>query len=128
MGSNMVSIRADGKWLLKELGLFIEPLEVCDAQGKLLGIFVPANMERCKEKQAEILSKIDWAEIRRRAKDPRQGEPLHKTLGHIKKLEQEMERRKSTGLPALTNEEAMTYYRELRDAENASSGMPQPDI
>jgi hypothetical protein len=106
----MMSLIADDNTLLKDVRLFIEPVEVYDAAGKLLGLFVPANLERCKERQAEILAKVDWAEIDRRAKSGERGVPFDHTLARLK---QEMERRKKGGEKEWSQEEALAYYHSI---------------
>src|SRR6266851_274338 len=83
----MVDLIADERRLLKDLGRFIEPVEVFDADGKLLGLFVPANLERCRQIYEESIAKTDWAEIKRRsAQETGQGVPLWKVFEHLKTL------------------------------------------
>jgi hypothetical protein len=43
-------------------------------------------------------------------------------LLRLKRLEQEMERRREKGEKPLTNDEAMVYFRTLRDQEDAGNG------
>jgi hypothetical protein len=117
-------IHVNDSWPVKNLGLFTEPIELCDSQGKLLGVFVPANLERCRQQQAEYVASIDWAEIERRRQDPRPGEPLERTLLLLKKVELELERRKAAGEKPMTNEEAMAYYRDLRRQAQEANGVP----
>jgi hypothetical protein len=73
----MSFLKADDDTLLKELAIFLDPVEITDANGKLLGIFVPANLERARQRHAEMAAKTDWAEINRRAemasKSPEKG-------------------------------------------------------
>jgi hypothetical protein len=121
-GYTVVTVHADDTWLLKDLGLFVEPVEVYDPQGKFLGLFVPANLERGKEIYARVLAGIDWKEIERRRQDPRPGVPLKDTLARFKQVEQEIERRKAAGEPPMTNEETMAYYRSLRDRQDGGNG------
>jgi hypothetical protein len=103
---NVGAIKADDTRLMKDLGRFIEPVEIYDAQGKMLGLFVPANLERCKQKQAEILAKIDWAEIERRGRDPAECVPNALVLAGLKQLSLESARRQQTGERPLTLDEA----------------------
>jgi hypothetical protein len=68
----MVHVVADESWLLKDLALFAEPVEVRDEDGKLLGLFVPANLERGQQIYAEVAAGADRAEIERlrQSKEP----------------------------------------------------------
>jgi hypothetical protein len=110
----MFAIPAD-KTLLKALASFLEPVEVHDTTGKLLGLFVPANLEKCKQLQAEFLSQIvDWDEIECHKQ---LNEPTHafkETLAWLKKLEEEVRRREAAGEKALTTDEGLAYFRSLR--------------
>jgi hypothetical protein len=83
---------------------------------------VPANLERCQQMYAETLAKIDWVEVERRRQDPRPGEPLERTNQLLKKVDQEIERRRAAGEAAMNHAEAMAYYRALRDQERAAIG------
>jgi hypothetical protein len=120
----MLPVYADDSGRVKNLGLFFEPVEIWDASGKLLGVFVPANMERCKQQQAEFVASIDWAEIHRRQQDPGPREPLERTLLHLKQVDQESERRKAAGERPMTTDEAMAFYRELRRQAQEANGAP----
>lgn len=111
----MVALTADDNRLLKDVGLFIEPIEVYDAKGKLLGLFVPANLERGKELYAQVEARIDRTEINRRKQSDEKGEPFEIVLERLRKLEAEIERRKSIGECDLTRDEALAYFRSLRD-------------
>jgi hypothetical protein len=83
----MVELIADDRCLLKDLGRFIEPVEVLDANGNLLGLFVPANLERGKQIYAESMARIDWAEIDRRAtEEAGKGVPLRVVFEHLMTL------------------------------------------
>ena len=64
-----ITLHPDEVWTLDDLGRLVEPAEISDANGRLLGIFVPANLERGKRLYAESASKIDAAEIQRRCKN-----------------------------------------------------------
>ena len=118
----MVSIQVDNTCLTKDLGAFIEPVEIHDSQGKLLGLFVPANLERGKQLYDETLAKIDWAAVERRRQDSRPGEPLARTLQILKELGQEIERRQTAGQPAFSDEEALTRFRALRQQAQGTNG------
>jgi hypothetical protein len=64
---NMIQVTADGGLALKDLALLVEPVEINDANGKLLGLFVPANFERGRQLADKVGAETDWAEIERRA-------------------------------------------------------------
>jgi hypothetical protein len=120
----MVSLTADDTALLKDVGLFIEPVEIYDASGKFLGLFVPANLERGKETYARAAARLDRAEIERRKQSKGMGLPLRDGLDRLKKLEAEMERRKAAGERDFTTEEALDYFRSLRN-QNAAATEPE---
>jgi hypothetical protein len=83
----MIHLTADDSSLLKDLRLFVEPVEVLDPSGKLLGLFVPANLERGKRLYEEMDERIDWAEIeRRKTEETGQGRPLHEIFETLKTL------------------------------------------
>lgn len=111
----MITLTADETWLLKDVRLFVEPVEILDSEGKLLGLFVPANLERGKELYAKALAKVDWAEIERRKQSREPGIPLRDTLDRIGLLDKEIRRRKEAGEKEFTIEEAMTYFHALRN-------------
>jgi hypothetical protein len=117
----MVSLTADDTVLLKDVGLFIEPVEIYDAAGKFLGLFVPANLERGKEMYARAAAQVDRAEIERRKQSKEPGLPLRDGLDRLKKLEAEMERRKAAGERDFTTEEALAYFRSLRNQNEAAA-------
>jgi hypothetical protein len=116
----MVSVTADDTVLLKDVGLFIEPVEIYDAAGKFLGLFVPANLERGNEMYARATAQIDRAEIERRKQSKEPGLPLRDALDRLKKLEAEMERREAAGERDFTTEEALAYFRSLRNPPDAA--------
>ena len=53
----MIHLTADDTTLLKDLALFVEPVEISDADGKLVGLFVPASLERGKELYASLAAR-----------------------------------------------------------------------
>jgi hypothetical protein len=66
----MIPLKADQN-LLGFLAGAHEPIEVYDVTGeKLLGIFIPANMERCNRVYADAIARTDLAELKRRAAEP----------------------------------------------------------
>src|SRR5207249_8464383 len=105
----MISLTADETMLLKDVGMFVEPVEVYHPDGKLLGLFVPANLERGKELYARAAAQTDWREIERRSRLPEKGEPFEIVLARLKMLEAENERRKAAGEPEFTPEEGVAY-------------------
>jgi hypothetical protein len=127
----MGDLIADDSTLLKDLGLFIEPVEIYDTAGKLLGLFVPANLERAKQHYARHFEKTDWAEIERRSRSKEPGAPLHEILGRLKTLEAEMERRRQAGEREFTKEEALAFMKALREkagASPAAGGVPNAGV
>jgi hypothetical protein len=66
----MIPLKAD-QFLLEVLPGAYEPIEVYDVTGKkLLGIFIPANMERCKRVYEEAIARTDFEELKRREAEP----------------------------------------------------------
>jgi hypothetical protein len=120
----MIPLIADDTTLLKDVGMFVEPVEVYDTNSKLLGLFVPANLERAKEMAAQAAARIDWAEIERRRQNSDQGEPLQVTLARIRMLEQEIARRKAAGEKDFTVDEGLAYFQSLR--AKGTQDKPQP--
>jgi hypothetical protein len=115
----MVSVHADDKQLLKDLGRFVEPVEVYDPQGKLLGLFVPANLERTKAKYEQLQAMVDSEEIARRKSDLRDCIPHETVVARLEALNLESERRKQMGEQPLTVEEAKAF---MRSGHVGSSG------
>lgn len=109
----MVSVTADDARLLKDVRLFVEPVEVYDAKGKLLGLFVPANLERGKQMRAKVIAETDWAEIERRIDFNEKGASHEEVWCRIRQLEAEIQRRQTAGEKDFTTEEALAYYRSL---------------
>src|SRR5947209_17689578 len=116
----MISLMADDTVLLKDVELFAEPVEIYDATGKFLGLFVPANLERGKAIHARAVAETDWAEIDRRMAAKGAGIPLRDTLARLKMLEAEMERRKAAGEKEFTREEALAYFQSLSQEARAA--------
>ncbi len=80
----MIRLTADDAWLVKDLAGFYDTLEIWDANGKLIGVFVPGNLERAKRVYAEAIARTDFAELDRRAAEPGPRR-LHKDI--LKELE-----------------------------------------
>jgi len=111
----MVALTADDTRLLKDVGLFIEPVEVYDARGKLLGLFVPANLERLKEIDAQLVKQIDWDEIENRRPSNEEGAAFETVQERLKLLQEEVERRETAGEGELTADEAVEFIDRLRN-------------
>ena|SRR5260370_6057242 len=79
----MIYLQADDETLLKDLSLFVEPVEISDANGQLLGLFVPANLERGKQLYARAIEGTDWAEMERRGASGEKGKPLWQVYEHL---------------------------------------------
>src|SRR5437868_3907356 len=108
-----ITLHPDEVWTLDDLGRLVEPAEISDANGRLLGIFVPANLERGKRLYAESASKIDAAEIQRRMQSNEPGVPMAVVLKRLKLLEAEMQRRKAAGTRDFTPDEALQFFHSL---------------
>ena len=121
----MVQLVTDGTWSLSDLGSFVEPVEICDAEGKLLGLFVPANLERGQALHASTAEQFDWAEIERRRRSGGPEIPSAKVLGHLRALEVECERRQTAGERALTPDEAVAFVRTLRDQDEPTDSLAE---
>jgi hypothetical protein len=65
----MVVIKIDGEWRVEDLGAFVEPVEIYDANEKFLGLFVPANLERGKELYVQAIAKFAAKETSPRPAD-----------------------------------------------------------
>jgi hypothetical protein len=62
----MVRITAEDDLWMKDLARLVEPVEISDLNGTLLGVFVPADRERKKRLSTEAAARIDHAELERR--------------------------------------------------------------
>ena len=65
----MIKLTADCDLQIKDLARFLDPVEISDADGKLIGLFVPANLERGRQIYANLTKNLDRAEMDRRAAD-----------------------------------------------------------
>jgi len=113
----MIYLQADEEWLVKDLGRFVEPVEITDANGKLLGLFVPANLERGRQLYEQAAAETDWAEIERRRQYQGPWVPAADVARHLELLEQECDRRKAAGEKELTPDEAVAFVEDLRKAD-----------
>jgi hypothetical protein len=83
----MIQVTVDDRSLLSDLRNFMEPVEVLEPNGEIVGLFVPTNLERGKRLYDEKGSDIDWAEIERRAaEETGQGRKLYEIFEHFKTL------------------------------------------
>jgi len=83
----MIQVTADDRSLLSDLRNFMEPVEVLEPNGEIVGLFVPTNLERGKRLYDEKGSDIDWVEIERRAaEETGQGRKLYEIFEHFKTL------------------------------------------
>jgi hypothetical protein len=125
----MIELTADESTLLKEVGQFVQPVEIYDGGGRLLGLFVPANLERGKQIQKQALAEIDWAEIERQVQSPEESYPFEVVRERLGRLAKEVERRKTAGEKDLTEEETLALLdswrqrsRSPRDQAGTESG------
>jgi hypothetical protein len=115
----MGHLTADDRLVIKELATCVEPVEIRDVNGKLLGLFIPANLERAEQLRAEALARIDLAELERRKQSKGPRHTLQEGLTWLGRLEDEMERRKTAGEKQFTTEEALAFFRSLRQSSPA---------
>jgi hypothetical protein len=80
----MVIMRMNGEWQLEDLGAFVELVEIYDATGKFLGLFVPANMERGKELYAQGDALHDPAETERSLNEDPSPRLLSEVIAELK--------------------------------------------
>lgn len=127
----MGSFTADDRFLLRDVGVFLEPVEVLDAHGKLLGLFVPANLERCKQLQANLPAIFDREEAKRRMASTEPGSNHEEVWGRISRLETERKRRLQAGEKDFTPDEAVEFVRSLRkqdmERDQPAKGTPMPE-
>lgn len=83
----MVHLTIDETWTLQDLGRFVEPVEINDANGMFLGLFVPANLEHGKKLYADQATKINWVEIERREKSGEIGHTTDEVLERLQDLD-----------------------------------------
>jgi hypothetical protein len=105
----MNSLQVHDARVLQDLALCIEPAEIYDGQGRFLGLFVPANLERVKKKYAELLAMVERDGITRQSADPRKIVPHELVLARLKALNEESLRREQVGKAPFTLEEAKAF-------------------
>jgi hypothetical protein len=83
----MIVARTDWGISLKHLELFHEPVEIRDETGKLLGVFVPANLERGEEIYARARASHNPEEMERRLREEgHRGLPYQEVLRRLQAL------------------------------------------
>jgi hypothetical protein len=85
----MIQLTADEKCLLKDLALFLEPVEISDAKGKLVGVFVPANLERAKQLSERLTAATNWVELERRTKTEKTGRTTREVFERLLSMTQD---------------------------------------
>lgn len=110
----MIAVTADDKRLLKDLGAFLEPVEVHAPNGKLLGLFVPANLERAEQVNAKVRELFDPDELKRSMATTEKGDSHQEVWSRIRRVEAEMKRRQLAGEKPWTEQEALAYLQRLR--------------
>jgi hypothetical protein len=116
----MIQLTASETTLLNELRFFAEPVEITDASGKLLGLFVPANLERGQRPPLGL----DAVEIQRRQLAQEGWLTTEQVLQHLAALEAECHRRETAGEKALTREDLGAFLKALRQQTAAT---PEPE-
>jgi hypothetical protein len=113
--SSMNTLTADDNRLLKDVRLFVEPVKVY-AEGKLLGLFVPANVERGQQLITESQARLDPAELKRRLEQEAglPGATWPEIKQRLQAVDQEQQRRQAAGDTAFTPQEALAYYQSLK--------------
>jgi len=80
----MIRLKAD-QTLLDFLPGVFEPVAVYDVTGKkLIGTFIPANMERCERVYAEAIARTDVEDLKRRAAEPGPRRPLRELIEELR--------------------------------------------
>jgi hypothetical protein len=118
----MVQITTDDSLLARDLWIFLDTVEIRDEGGKLLGVFVPANLQRAEQIRAEAAASIDHEEIARQQKANEPTYPYSEVRERLRILEAEVLRRESEGKPALTEDEAVAFIDHLRAQRHIKAG------
>jgi hypothetical protein len=79
----MISLGTNETLSLTDLGAYKEPVQICDAGGKVLGVYVPSVSPVRQKERTPDEEVAFWAEIERRAADPRPGVPLHEVYEQL---------------------------------------------
>jgi hypothetical protein len=83
----MIRLTADFDLQIKDLARFLDPVEISDADGKLIGLFVPANLERGKQVVARLSANLDRTEIARRLANEKPCRTAHEVLQSLRDAE-----------------------------------------
>jgi hypothetical protein len=110
----MVAIKISDGLQLKDLQRFYEPVEIHDEDGRVIGVYVPADLQQKRQRVAEMEPPPTTEEIERLMNQP--SVPHAIVMDGLRKLEVESQRRRSAGEPDLTPDEAVAYVRSLREA------------
>ena len=79
----MITVTASEAASLKDLGDYKEPVQICDAGGKVLGVFVPTDGQAPRKVRTGEQEAAYWAEVERRASDPKEGVPLREVYKRL---------------------------------------------
>ena len=102
----MTSITAN-KSLLTALKQIKERTVIRDAQGQIIGFFIPRN-------HATLATQFDRDEIERRKRSKEKPIPHKEVMRHMRLLDAEIERRRRAGERKLTDDEAVAFVQRLR--------------
>ena len=101
--ANMLAILSQAKGLA----------EIRDTSGKVIGFYAPSAIKDAQA-YANAAAQIDREEIERRKHSKEPGVTHEEIWGRIRLLEAEIARRMAAGEREFTTDEAMTYFRSLR--------------
>jgi hypothetical protein len=107
----MVTLKTDDTRFLHNLAWCIEPAEVYDKTGKLLGVFVPANLDKIKEKYGQLLAMVERDRHLHRDEKPGECTPHREVIANLTTLNEESERRQQSGEQPFTREEVEAFLR-----------------
>ena len=108
----MNSLQVNDARLASDLAKYVEPVQVCDSRGNLLGLFVPAVPDYIKKKYAQLKALVEADKQRLLDRDlSRQTMPHAEVLVRLSALEMEIQRRSDAGEKPLTAEEAKAFVR-----------------
>jgi hypothetical protein len=110
----MVAIKINQGLQLKDLQQFYDPVEIHDEDGRVLGVYVPADLQQKRQRLAELEPPPTKEEIERIMKLPKV--PFAEVMDRFRKLQAESRRRVATGEPDFTGDEAVAYVRSLRES------------
>jgi hypothetical protein len=82
----MGHITADGP-LLARLGGLVDPVEIRDEDGKILGVYTPALTPEEAALYARAAELFDWDEAERVAATQREGRTFEQVMEHLRSLD-----------------------------------------